>query len=256
MQRVTVTDHELAERNRRTLLACFDQDAHGSRGARVVRSPGIAVAVFVTPPEGEYLNNAVLEASASEAERAAAVAFAEDEYAAAGVAEFAIWIDELDDAGERFLTDRGYRQTESTLAMSLDLAELPAPPVTPAIGPAGVELVWDDWDAYCELLELPGFLADADPGAYRVVTARVEGGGAEAMAFHHDGDCGIFNVGTSEPLRGRGLGSMVTRALLDDAVARGCRTASLQSTPEAERLYARLGFRALGRIREFSRRAF
>ncbi|WP_284254955.1 GNAT family N-acetyltransferase [Pseudolysinimonas kribbensis] len=246
---MAITDRDLAARNRRTLLACFDQDARGSRGARVVRAPGIAVAVFVTPPEGAYLNNAVLESSVSDAERAAAVAFAEHEYASAGIAEFAIWIDEHDDAGQRFLTDRGYRQTESTLAMSMDLGEVPAPPA----GPAGVELVWDDWDAYCELLELPGFLADADPAAYRVVTARVEGGGAEAMAFHHDGDCGIFNVGTTEAVRRRGLGAMVTRALLDDAVARGCGTASLQSTPEAERLYARLGFRALGRIREFSR---
>lgn len=126
MQGVAITDQDLAERNRRTLLACFEQDARGSHGARVVRAPGIAVAVFVTPPEGAYLNNAVLEASVSDTERAAAVAFAEHEYAAAGVAEFAIWIDEHDDAGERFLADRGYRQTESTLAMSVDLAELPA----------------------------------------------------------------------------------------------------------------------------------
>ena len=43
----------------------------------------------------------------------------------------------------------------------------------------------------------------------------------------------------------------LTLSQLHDAQARGCRTASLQSTPEAERLYSRAGFRDLGRILEY-----
>jgi hypothetical protein len=35
------------------------------------------------------------------------------------------------------------------------------------------------------------------------------------------------------------------------ALARGCETASLQSTPMVERMYAAVGFRDLGRILEY-----
>jgi predicted GNAT family acetyltransferase len=60
------------------------------------------------------------------------------------------------------------------------------------------------------------------------------------------------NVGTLEYARGRGLGKALTTLLAHDALACGCRTASLQSTPMAEGVYASVGFRDLGRILEYS----
>jgi hypothetical protein len=47
------------------------------------------------------------------------------------------------------------------------------------------------------------------------------------------------------------LGTALTALLVHDAAARGIRTASLQSTPMGERLYAAVGFRDLGRILEY-----
>jgi predicted GNAT family acetyltransferase len=47
------------------------------------------------------------------------------------------------------------------------------------------------------------------------------------------------------------VGTALTAAHLHDALARGCRTASLQSTEVAERVYVSLGFRDLGRILEY-----
>jgi len=44
----------------------------------------------------------------------------------------------------------------------------------------------------------------------------------------------------------------VTAAQLHHARNRGCETASLQSTPMAERLYAALGFRDLGSFLEYT----
>ena len=64
-------------------------------------------------------------------------------------------------------------------------------------------------------------------------------------------DCGVFNVSTVEAMRRRGLGTALTARLVRDAAARGCTTASLQSTAIAERVYAAVGFRDLGRILEF-----
>jgi predicted GNAT family acetyltransferase len=74
---------------------------------------------------------------------------------------------------------------------------------------------------------------------------------ATAIALHHAGDCGIYNVGTLEHARRQGLATALTSLHLHEARARGCLTASLQSTPVAERVYAAVGFRDLGRILEF-----
>jgi predicted GNAT family acetyltransferase len=44
----------------------------------------------------------------------------------------------------------------------------------------------------------------------------------------------------------------LTAHLLYEARDRGCTTSTLQSTPMAERIYARLGFRDLGRYLELT----
>jgi ribosomal protein S18 acetylase RimI-like enzyme len=83
--------------------------------------------------------------------------------------------------------------------------------------------------------------------------ARLEGeAAAAALAFDHDSDCGIFNVETLPRARRRGLGTALAALLVHDALARGCQTASLQATPMAQRLYATVGFRNLGRILEYA----
>ena len=82
--------------------------------------------------------------------------------------------------------------------------------------------------------------------------ARLDGENvATAMAFDLGSDCGIYNVGTLGHARRRGLGTALTALHVHDALARGRLTASLQSTVMAERVYAAVGFRDLGRILEF-----
>jgi ribosomal protein S18 acetylase RimI-like enzyme len=61
----------------------------------------------------------------------------------------------------------------------------------------------------------------------------------------------VFNVGTLEPARRRGVASALTAQLLQEAAARGCTTATLQATEMAEGIYAAAGFRDLGRILEY-----
>jgi GNAT superfamily N-acetyltransferase len=84
---------------------------------------------------------------------------------------------------------------------------------------------------------------------------RIEHGAnvATAIAFDHDGDCGVYSMSTVESVRQRGFGTALTARHLHHAVERGCATASLQSTPMAEGIYAAVGFRDLGRFLEFSR---
>ena len=107
---------------------------------------------------------------------------------------------------------------------------------------------------HVRLIGMPdGFLSGADPSAFHVLVARLDGENvATGLAFDHGGDCGIYNVTTLEPARRRGIGTALTARLLHDAAARGCTTATLQSTEMAERVYAAVGFQDLGRILEFA----
>jgi ribosomal protein S18 acetylase RimI-like enzyme len=116
-----------------------------------------------------------------------------------------------------------------------------------------LELAAADWREHLRLIGVaPDLLSGLDPATLQLVVARRGGENVgTGFGFDHDGDCGIYNVGTLEHARRQGVGSAVTSVLVHDAIGRGCRTASLQSTPMAERMYAAAGFRDLGRIIEY-----
>jgi ribosomal protein S18 acetylase RimI-like enzyme len=242
-----LTDAELYLRGRLTLLASWEEYARGAAGAELRRLPGVAAAVFPKGPERAVYNNALLELRLGAAERSDAIHAMEAAYAAAGVARFAAWVHESDGAMRRELEQRGYTLDETTRAMGMALEDLQLP--RPEI-----ELAPPDWTEYLRIVGVPpDFLSGADPAAYQVLIARLDGENvATGMAFDLDGDCGIYNVGTLEHARRRGLGTALTALLVHDALARGCQTASLQSTAIAEGVYAAVGFRDLGRIFEYA----
>ena len=244
-----MTDADLYQRGARTLLGSWEEYARGATGAAVRRFPGGAAAVFPGEPERAVYNNALLEGDLGAAERADALEAMEAAYGAAGVTRFAAWVHERDQAMRGDLERRGYTLDESTRAMGMALHDLRLP--RPRI-----ELAQPDWSEYLRILGVPpDFLSGADPAAYHVLIARLDGENvAAAMAFDLAGDCGIYALGTLEHARRRGLGTALTTLHLHDALARGCQTASLQSTPMAERIYAAVGFRDLGRILEYGRR--
>jgi len=214
----------------------------------VHRLPGVTVAAFPSEPERGFYNNAVLAEGLDPDARAEALERMEEVYARVGVTGFAAWAWEGDRALRSDLERRGYRIAERTRAMARSLADLDVPV-------PDLDLAPPDWDEFLRAVEVPaGTLATGDHTAFDVLVARVDGVAvAGAMTYDHDGDCGVYTVGTLAHARRRGLGTGLTALALDRARARGCRTASLQSTPEAERLYAGLGFRDLGAIVEYAR---
>jgi ribosomal protein S18 acetylase RimI-like enzyme len=117
-----------------------------------------------------------------------------------------------------------------------------------------IEVVPPDWTQYLRVLGVaPEFARQADRSVFHVLIAALDGAAVAAgMAFDHGDDCGIYNVATLEHARRRGLGTALTTLLAHDAKARGCRTASLQSTSMAERIYMAVGFRDLGQILEYA----
>jgi ribosomal protein S18 acetylase RimI-like enzyme len=222
-----------------TVIASWAEYARGARGALLRRLPGVTAAVFPEGPERAVYNNAVLA-------RAEAVDAMEAAYAEAGVERFAAWAHERDAPIRAELERRRYAVVESTRAMGMPLTD-----ARPAR--ADIELRPASWAEYLRVDDLPeGILAGIDGEAFHVVVGCLDGVAVAAgIAYDHEGDCGVYNVGTHAHARRRGIGTAVTAALVHDARARGCETASLQSTPMAEGVYAAAGFRDLGRILEY-----
>jgi GNAT superfamily N-acetyltransferase len=244
-----LTDSDLYLRGVETVTASWKAIARGSRGAAVLRSGGVTAAVFPHGPERAIYNNALLERDLGPVARAEAVDLMEAAYASAAVDRFAAWVHESDEAMRDEIEARGYALDTSTRAMGMALGDIRAPRPQIEIVPAG----WGEYLAFLEAPALPpGLLAGVDPSAFRVVAARPDGDTvATGLAFDLGDDCGIYNVSTVERARRRGIGTAVTARLLHDAAERGCCTATLQSTEMAERVYAALGFRDLGRLLEY-----
>ncbi|HSC90197.1 MAG TPA: GNAT family N-acetyltransferase [Gaiellaceae bacterium] len=240
------TDDDLYLRGAETLLASWEAYARWASGAAVHRGPGVAVAVFPDGPERAVYNNALLERRLAAADRTDAIAAMEAAYAAAGVTRFAAWVHESDRAMRAELERRGYTLDTSTRAMGMELGHV-------RLRRPEIELAQPDWLEHLRIVGVPpGFLRGADRGAFHLLVARLGGENvATAMAFDLGGDRGIYNVTTLERARRRGLGTALTALLVHDALVRGCRTASLQSTEMAEHVYAAVGFRDLGRILEY-----
>jgi len=233
-----VTDRDLFRRAAETRVASWEAYARAAPGARLHRLPGAAAAVFPDGPERDIYNNVIVK-------RADALDAVESVYADAGVTRFAVWVHDGDDLMRAAVEARGYAFDSATRAMAMELSG-------PGPQPGPIEVAALPWPDYLAMFDLSPALLAGDMSAFRLLAARVDGANvAAAMAFDHDGDCGIYNVGTLDAFRRRGLATALTARLLRDAAARGCTTASIQATPMAERVYASIGFRDLGRYLEY-----
>ena len=241
------SDAELYRRGARTLASSWEAYAAGGRGAAVARLPGVVVAVFPQDPERQILNNALLDRDLNARERANALDAMEVAYAAAGVSGFAAWTHETDRDMGADLRARGYAVSDSTRAMGIDLADA-------SLARPAIELAPPSWPEVLRIVGLaPGFGGPAGPRGLATLVAISDGMPAAAVAtFDHDQDCGIYGLGTLPHARRQGLGTTLAALAAHDARARGCRTATLQATPMAEKIYAALGFRDLGLILEYA----
>jgi GNAT superfamily N-acetyltransferase len=240
------SSRDLYLRGAHTLVASWEAYARGSEAAAVIRSPGVAAAVFPSEPARAVYNNALLYRDMGPGERVTALEAMEAAYASAGITRFAAWVHESDVELRSDVEARGYTIDTATRAMSMPLDD-------PRLPPSEVDAEPADLVEHARVAGLPGGLLDTVDGrAFRVLVARLDGEAVSTgIALDCDGDCGIYNVGTLPHARRHGLGTAVSARIVYDAAARGCQTASLQSTEMAERVYAAVGFRDLGRILEF-----
>lgn len=251
-----------------SLIGSWRALAAGAPGAVVVRVGGADAAVFPAGPSREVFNNALLDHGGDDP--AATLRALERTYAAAGVTRFAAWTHADDDIARAACAEAGWTVSESTCAMVARLsggdaarsgvsdgaagsASESAVHVDPGTADLGDQVVRLD-DA-AEALVLNGTAADLldrwpDGARWFGVRDGEERLLSCALALHLGDDCQISFVATHPAARRRGHASRVLRKLLADAASAGCVTASLQSTPEAEALYAAAGFAEVGRFVE------
>jgi ribosomal protein S18 acetylase RimI-like enzyme len=241
------TDHRtLYGRMEANLVESWARYAEGSTRARLERVPGAAVAAFPSTPERDVFNNAVLARDLDRLPAGEAIAALEAVYADAGIGRYAVWVHESEAASIAELQARGYHIDTSTQAMAMSLDSIPVPRPDLELAPA-------NWLDYLTVLDTsPGLLAGVEPTNFHVIIVTADGQNvAAALAYDHDGDCGIYNVVTVPHARRRGLATALTALHLHEARARGCTTASLQATEIAHRVYTRVGFVNLGRFIEY-----
>lgn len=166
------------------------------------------------------------------------------------------------------LTSRGFRFVEEEPLMLCDIAT--SPNSGPSL-PAGwsIDVVEDrsalaDWarvwtgvgDPAARPEELAEALAPAGLGPSRAVQhllARLGDQPVACAAAVVAGDAlGVEHVVTAAAQRGRGLGTAITRAVLEVGRASGCTTAVLTASPDAAGIYRRLGFEERGRVRRYA----
>ncbi|MGZ8781992.1 MAG: GNAT family N-acetyltransferase [Gaiellaceae bacterium] len=169
------------------------------------------------------------------------VAVAEVRQLFADVEGYAVWSG--DSATAEALESAGMERDVTTRPMHCRLDAL-------ANAEVAQETVLQDVDPR-RIAELNGVGADlleGVPGLRAVTSERFEAG---LVLIAVGVDVNVSFVATRPDARNRGLASAVTRAALVEARRRGFLTASLQATPMAERLYARLGFRPVGAWQEW-----
>jgi predicted GNAT family acetyltransferase len=92
------------------------------------------------------------------------------------------------------------------------------------------------------------FMRDIADGPVRRYVALADGEPASCIVTHADaGNVSVYCAATVAWARGRGLCSELMRLALREARAGGCTTTTLEATPMGESVYARLGYRMLGR---------
>ena len=249
-------DSELFARQHASLRAFYRVVGAGTRDSRVIDEPALTAAVVPIARNRSVFNGVVYESADAlkrMLDRLAAT------YEEAGVRAWTVWVPATDREAVALLGAAGHSLDANPAAMALELRhfepghlvelELDDPGNIGDVGRLNDAAYGYDGDFTRALAQLPH-------DAAHLYVARLDGRAvASTIAVDNYGDCLISFVATDVAARGRGIAtSLISKALLD-ARERGCDTASLQATKMGQPVYERMGFRDLGPLEMWERRA-
>lgn len=162
----------------------------------------------------------------------------------AGIGPYAVWALDDDPALREALEAAAFRPEATTRPMH---CRLDAPVREQAFWPVQVQRDVDP----APITALNGVGPELLEGVPGMRTYLTGDGACGLVTIPVADDINVSFVATAPAARRRGLATALVGAALDDARADGFVSASLQATPMAERVYARLGFRPVGRWQEW-----
>ena len=209
----------------------------------VIERDGLVASVVQAAPDSPTLNAAVAidpEAGPRHLDEL------RNNYEAAQIRRWGVWLDGGATDAARQLQRAGLQVTASSPGMGAVLqtqdgnSDRPQHTDLATVGRVN-DLAYGNFDGRLERTLTP--LPNGVLSGYRA-----DHGGqpaAVALALHHKDDCGISFVATVPDARRQGLATAVMRQALQDAIAQGCTTTTLQATDVGERLYTNLGYHRL-----------
>ncbi|HEX2161938.1 MAG TPA: GNAT family N-acetyltransferase [Thermoleophilaceae bacterium] len=227
-----------------------------SDGMRVAERDGLVTTITPRVPDRSIVNDVVywdrdaLRDAYDEIEAA---------YAAAGIAAWTVWVPDSDEQTAALLADRGHVLDADPEAMVLDLDSIERPPAptgfTRELDPIELARLNDDAygmrDAFAKALDR----LEARDGLYLYGVEEDGELASGLVTFDHGDDCSVWLVATRELSRGRGLAGALMGQAMADARERGRTTSTLQATDLGRPVYERLGYRSLGEIQMWEKRA-
>lgn len=249
-----------AERGMMTMGVSFEVFGCGIGGAeaRMEEFGGVAVvgAALETPPEGgEFFSSVVVPVGTT-----GTVAGEEE-----SPTPFIVWVHD-NDLDSLALPGRVEAEDFVMPCMALDLttADLDpasyAPPTAspsadaayPVVSVSMAEIGPLCASVYGDPAFDPVMAAMDDPRAQGWGIKNEDGSVVSAMVtIEYEGDVGVYCMATDPEWGSRGFGTRVLCAGLASAKANGAVTASLQASPQGERLYTRIGFVPAGSAHAF-----
>lgn len=221
----------------------------GGPGSKVIDRDGVVACVVPASPNRSLLNTIWFDRERPE-RLIAEIESIRDEFEAAGVNAWSVWIQDGDEAAETVVQEYGLTLDSKPLAMGAAFDELDLS--------ADTSLVSAHWDM-AEVARINELGYELPAGVFRAIKEMPRPDGAHCFIAEQDGravstvitfddgdDLGIYWVATEPEHWRKGLGGATMTAALTAARERGMQTTTLQASDAGVPVYARLGYRDLG----------
>jgi len=246
-----MNDAELLDRVHECVGHECDFFGRCSLQGNVLQFPGVIAGINPVTPDRSLFNGVYYQDATALRQHYDEIAAA---YRTSKIRAWTVWVRVGDTETPKFLEQQGHQFDYDPVAMACAMSDLRMPEPD--------DLDWEQTND----LKIVGRIADSafefpppafetaldrlpDPG-WHAYLARVDGEVATTMLTYHSqsGDCGIACVGTLKAYRGRQLATRLMSAALREAEKAGMTSTSLQASPSGASVYAKLGYRDLGRM--------